>query len=126
MESNIKSFEDACKALSIEPALPGVSWLPEKHQKAIIAHYKLVIIAQALNEGWEPDWSNWSQYKYYPWMEIKATKKNPAGSGFSGYDFDYSSTITAVGSRLCFKSRDLAMYAGKQFEDLYADYWLLK
>ncbi len=127
MKSKIKKFEDACKALKIDPKkLPDLSALPEKHQKALLAHYKLVIIAEALNEGWQPDWSNYNEYKYYPWFEIDASKDNPAGSGFSGSNYDCWDTNSYVGSRLCFKSRELALYAGKQFEDLYIEYFLIK
>lgn len=117
----IKTFADACKALKIKTKLPDVSALPKKHQKAIIAHYKLVIIAQALNNGWEPNWNDWNEYKYYPWFEIK---KGTSGFGFSGTHCAYWRTGTAVGSRLCFKTRDLALYAGKQFEKLYKEYFL--
>lgn len=125
MQNNIMTFEDACKALNIAPNVPEVSGLPEKHQKAIIAHYKLVIIAQALNNGWEPNWSNWDEYKYFPWLEVKADESNPSGSGFSYTDYDYSYSDTIVGSRLCFQTRELALYAAKQFEDLYKDYLLI-
>ncbi len=119
MENNIKTFEDACKVLGIGIEVPEVSALPEKHRNAIVAHYKLVIIAQALNEGWEPDWSNDDEYKYYPWFDMSSG----SGSGFSCVDYDYSLSISSVGSRLCFKSWKLAKYAGQQFEDLYKDYF---
>lgn len=81
MRHKIKTFEGACKALKLKAtALPNVSALPKKHQKALIAHYKLVIISEALNAGWQPDWSNWNEYKYFPWFEVK---KTPSGFGFS-------------------------------------------
>ena len=120
----IKTFEEACTALGIQPAVPDVSALPEKHQKAIVAHYKLVIIAEALNEGWKPDWDDTDEYKYYPWFDMEGQDK-VAGSGLSCHDYDYDRSYSPVGSRLCFKSRDLAQYAGKEFEQLYADYFLL-
>lgn len=60
----VKSFEDACQLLGIKTTLPEVSMLPVNHQKAIIAHYKLVIIAEAINEGWKPNWDNWDERKY--------------------------------------------------------------
>ena len=75
------SFEDACEALGLDATkLPDVSMLHEKHQKAITAHYKLVTIAEALNEGWTPDWSNHREYKYLPWFNV--VKKEGSGSGF--------------------------------------------
>ena len=122
----IKTFADAWKALKIKAtALPVVSALPEIHQKAVIAFYKLVIIAQALNEGWEPNWSNWDEWKYYPWFKIQADEQNSSGRGLSFFACYYDFSRTAVGSRLCYKTSDLAKYAGKQFEDLYKDFMLI-
>ena len=121
----IKTFNDACKALKLKPTLPDVSALPKKHQKALLAHYQLIIIAEALNEGWQPDWNNHSEYKYYPWFEVKANAKNPSGFGFSDTRYVYWRTSTSVDSRLCFKSSELALYAGKQFKELYKDYFLI-
>jgi hypothetical protein len=122
----ILSFEDACEALGLNPAnLPDVSLLPEKHRRAIEAHYKLVIITQSLNEGWEPNWNDPDQYKYYPWFEIDADEKRPGGFGFSDSDYGSWYSCSGVGSRLAFRTRELALYAGKQFQDLYKEYFLI-
>lgn len=122
---NIKSFSDACKALGLsEDKLPEVSMLPEKHQKSIIAFYKLVTIIEAINNGWTPDWSDDDQWKYYAWFGVEADESNRSGSGFSYSDFNISDTYTFVGSRLCVDSREKALYLGEQFADLYKDYLL--
>ena len=62
----VKSFEDACQVLGISTNVPEVKGLPRKHQKAIIANYKLIVIAEALNEGWKPNWQDSDEYMYYP------------------------------------------------------------
>lgn len=77
------------------------------------AHLKLTIIAEALNEGWFPDWANHNEYKYYPWFKYTSG----VGCSFCGSIGGYA--VTGYGSRLCFKSRELAEYAGKQFQDIY-------
>ncbi len=123
--ANIKTFEDACKALNIKSIIPGVEGLPEKHQKAITAHYQLVIIAEALNEGWQPNWNNFEERKYFPWFDVEASDEQPSGSGLSCRDYDGTSSGAVVCSRLCFKSSELAKYAGKQFVGLYQDYMLI-
>jgi hypothetical protein len=110
----IKTFTDACKVLGLSAkSLPDVSALTKEQAKSVIAHFKLVLIAEALNEGWKPNWKDSSEYKYYPWFEMDS----PSGFRFDDvyYDFAYST----VGSRLCFKNEALAKYAGKQFIDLY-------
>ena len=122
----IKTFEAACAALGIKTTLPVVKGLPEKHQEAIIAHYKLVTITEALNEGWQPNWNDSDQWKYSPWFSVKASSKNTAGSGLSFHVADYWDTDTGVGSRLCFKSRELAEYVAKTFRKLYEQSYLLQ
>lgn len=115
----IKSFEDACEVLGCTKSLPDVSMFPDKHQKSILAYYKLIVIVEALNEGWTPNWKDENEYKYYPWFKVLSS-----GFGFSNSYYGYGLTGTAVGSRLCFKSRDLSDYAGKQFVEIYNDYLL--
>lgn len=113
----IKTFEDACTKLGIEANLPDFSMLPEKHQKALLAHTQLVIIAEALNEGWVPDWTNSNERKYLPWFYLDG--------GFVLGDVTYIYRNSAVSSRLCFKSEKLAQYSVDHFKSLYQDYFLI-
>jgi hypothetical protein len=117
----IKTFEDACRFLGLDSKnLPIVKLLPEKDWRSIIAYYKLIVITRALNEEWEPDFSDWEQYKYWNWFYMA----DGAAAGFV-YAFKYdvpSYTYTHVGTRLCFKTRKLAMYAREQFRDLYLEF----
>lgn len=76
------------------------------------ANEQVKIIAKVLNEGWEAEPFNESQYKYYPYFMVK-------GQSFVCYDYYGWSSVTDVGSRLCFKSSELAQYAGKTFIDIY-------
>jgi len=117
----VKTFEDACEALGIKPeqALISSPIALEKDADSINAYGKLIIIARALNEGWTPDWTDTNEYKYYAWLEYKA------GSGFSFYGYDFDRSATTVGSRLCFKSRELAKYAAQQFESIYNEFFNL-
>lgn len=115
----VKTFEDACRELGISKIELGITGMDED-QESIEAYAKLIIIARALNEGWQPDWSDQSQYKYVPWFE----HKSGFGLSYDGCDRWYSHTT--VGSRLCYKSRQLAEYAGKQFADIYNQYLSIK
>lgn len=132
MQTKIKTVEDAFVATGRDIKLmPDVSNLPEKDRKFIESHYKLTVVAEALNQEandgkkWIPNWENWNEMKYFPWLEIS---KNDGGSGFglSGTAYAYDYTIASVGSRLCFKSSELAIYAAKQFEELYKDYFIIQ
>lgn len=118
----IKSYEDACKVLNLDPAnLPVVENLPEKDRKSIIAYYKLTVIIRALNEGWEPDWNDWNEYKYFNWFYLDS-----AGFACASTSYAVSYPTANLGSRLCYKNATLARYASKKFEGLYLDYLFIE
>ena len=119
----VKSFEDACKLLDITPSVPVVTGIPEKYQKPLIANYQLMVIAEALNEGWTPDWSNGEWDKWYPWFNMNDSS---SAGRFSVRDAVNPYSRSTVGSRLCFKSEELATYAGTQFLDIYKDFFTVK
>jgi hypothetical protein len=111
----VKSFEDACAQLgiSVSDVLSG-SDTPDE-----AAYKKLKVIVRALNQGWTPDWTDGDQYKHYPWFDLSS------GSGLAPYDFVHLYSSSFVGSRLCFKTRELAIYASKQFTSIYSDFMTL-
>ncbi|MGQ0738389.1 MAG: hypothetical protein ACT4OJ_04950 [Bacteroidota bacterium] len=115
----VKTFEDACRELGITQSELTVSGELGKDFKCIAAHAQLIIVCKALNEDWTPDWANDNQYKYYPWFDLSS------GSGLSYYDCDYRHSASYVGSRLCFKSAELAKYAANQFKDIYTDFFII-
>ena len=118
----VKTYADACAVLGIEPMNEAVL-AKLGFTKDEIAYRKLKTIAEALNEGWQPDWANSNEYKYWPWFVY-----NTANAGFSCASTNYaaSSTRAHIGSRLCYKTRELAAYAGRQFEGIYNDFLLIK
>lgn len=106
----IKTFEDACSEVGEDPE-------DDKFEEGApdeIAFKKIKVIVRALNEGWTPDWNNNGQYKWSPWFYL-----NSPGFRFSFSLFSHSASYSASGSRLCFKSEELATYAGKTFLSLY-------
>jgi len=120
--NTIKTFEDACQKLGLNPE-EFVLTCPETftQAKAIIAHTKLVVIAEALNDGWVPDWTNGKGDKWYAWFKMGGS----SGSGFAFYDAGLWYSFSTAGSRLCFKSEELAEYAGEQFLDLYKEAFVI-
>lgn len=118
----VKTYADACAVLGIEPKNEAVL-AKLGFTKDEIAYRKLKTIAEALNEGWQPDWANSNEYKYWPWFVY-----NTASAGFSCANTYYatSNTNAHLGSRLCYKTSELAAYAGNQFEDIYNDFLLIK
>ena len=108
----VKSFEGACIVLGIDPT--DTRFTNDALNAHEIARRKVEVIVKALNEGWNPNWDDSNERKYYPWFKMSSS-----GVGFSYYDFDRDFTLSSVGFRLVFKSSELAIYAGKQFTEIY-------
>ena len=114
----IKTYKDACRELDI-PLIPKRC---EDMTEDELAYCSLKVIAKALNEGWEPDWSKQYQKKWYPWFKL--TDTNPAGLSYSFANYSVSHADAHFGPHLCFKTEALAKYAGGQFIKLYEKYLL--
>lgn len=111
--------------VQLEDVARLVSELNPKHIKALIAYNRLCTIAQAWNkaDGFEPDFSNTSQYKYFPWFVY-----DNGAAGFVYANTIYTATLAraTIGSRLCFMTRERAEQFGKQFIDLWNDVFLFR
>ena len=120
IKEQIKTFQDAINKVGEDDedikALRVIENL--SIPKHIISQLQSIIIAKALNEVWVPDWNDSSQYKYFPYFDMESS----SAGGFVCNDYGSRGTYAAVGSRLCFKSRELAEYAGKQFIEIHNKY----
>ena len=147
----VKTFEDACNELGENHKL--VQQFKAIHEaiaedKEATAYFKLGIITAALNEGWEPDFTNDEEYRYYPylclWSKEELEKTTDAwkyernlqlwlggGDSFSGANcglafassnFAWSNANANFSARLAHKTEQLAIYSGKQFTELWANY----
>ena len=137
----VKTFEDACNELGIDHN----EWMQDKKELGleadVIAYLKLRIIAAALNEGWQPQFTE-DEYRYFPWFclytqsEIdEMIEEDKSRVLYRSYNYAnanggvaYASTLSDssythlyIGSRLAFKTRELAEYAGRQFVEIWAD-----
>lgn len=109
----IQSFEDAMEETG-RPNVPDFSNLPEDMRTYHESLYKMTVIAEAINEGWTPNWDNDNERKWRPWFVM-----SPSGFAFDTSLCDRSLAIAGGSSRLCFKTEALATYAAKQFIDLW-------
>lgn len=113
----IKSFDDVLDILEIDKAdfeksLHGLT--PDE-----AAYRKVKLITEALNEGWKPEWDNDKWDKWYPWFYMP----NSSGSGFAFRGAGSQLSSSYAGSRLCFKSNELAKYAANTFLDIYKEFF---
>ena len=111
----IKTYEDALQATG-RPDVPDFSALPEDMRKHFTALYKMVVIVEALNEGWKPDWNDSNERKCFPWFWM-----SPSSFAFDDSRYAYVRAYAGSGSRLKLKSDELAEYCGKQFVDIWKD-----
>lgn len=144
----VKTFEDACKELGIDAEAiqqqwqdAGITMLDE------VAYQKLRIITAALNEGWEPEFKE-DEYRYYPYCilytKAEIEQKDDewkdehnlqlwigCGSSYAGAacglasaysNFAWSYAYALLSARLAHKTEELAIYSGKQFTELWANY----
>ena len=116
----IKSWKDACAYKGVNPnTLPDVSMIKDASLAGwVVAMYQMAIVTSAINENWEPDYTDGS-YKYEPRFWIEKNPKTPSGFGFSDTLFDCTISYSYVGSRLCFRSNELRVHAQKFFKKLY-------
>lgn len=112
---DIKTFGDVCNFLGIDQAEfeEENSHLPED----VYAYMQLRLISKALNGGDHMNYDDVEEYKYYPWFNSVGSS---SGLSYGGYRYDR--TVSDVGSRLVYKSREIAEYAGRTFIDIYNKY----
>lgn len=146
----VKTFDDACRELGKDHPFvlayqntnlrdPEVAY----DNKDVLTYLKLRIITAALNEGWTPRFVE-GEYRYFPYFYLYTNEEisrmseeekssvvfrsNISAYAYGGvaYACAYNDSVYVanVGSRLAFKTEELAEYAGKQFTKLYAEYLL--
>jgi hypothetical protein len=145
----VKTFDDACKELGIDAEAiqqqwqdAGITMLDE------VAYQKLRIITAALNEGWEPEFRE-DEYRYYPYCilytKAEIEQKDDewkdehnlqlwggggasssgalCGLAFAHSVYAWSIALANISARLAHKTEELAIYSGKQFTELWANYY---
>lgn len=109
----VKTYKDACEVTGDKYIDLSAITNDDEYDVAV---YRIVrTIVKALNEGWVPNLFDTSEKKYYPWFSV-------SGSALSYDGYYYDNSCSAVGSRLCFKTSDLAKYAGTQFLTEFTNY----
>ena len=150
IKERIKTFEDAVNAIGEDhPLVAQYKTINSAFKEAdnnlhLFAYTRLAIIAEALNEGWRPEYTE-DEYRYYPWFGLYTQEEyddmddeDKERCRFVGrsYSHAYASgglvcanayhgsavSYASIGSRLAFKSRELAIYCGKQFIEIWINY----
>ena len=136
----VQSYEDAVKMVGDDLPLSVLSKMPKHLQ----AQHKLEVITKALNCGWRhpQDGETWCYYvwgRFYDKEEIAkmsqedkdknilvllgggATSGADCGLAFLASNNAFSDSYASLGSRLAYKTWELAEYSAQQFRDLWAE-----
>ena len=144
----IKTFEDAMAYTGMTFPIDErtMSYLGAD----VVAYMKLRVIAAALNElsettlGEFPKFTK-GEYRYYPWFDFYTKEQYEkmdeeqrkevlwlwggnshsgarCGLVFSTSNDAWTYSYSSISARLAVKNRDLAIYFGRQFCDIWADY----
>lgn len=137
----VKTFEDACIETGTD--IQAFNEMTKNLDEHVVTYMKLSIIVKALNEDDKFPYFTKDEWRYYPYfwlytkdeyekMNAKDREKisrvlfrscysanSPGGVAYANASHVASNTNYNVGARLVFRNRELALYAGKQFIDLY-------
>ena len=124
VRERIKTFEDACREIGIDSEAWNRDKISLGLEPDVLAFLKLRIIVKALNEGWEPQFTE-DECRYYPWFilytreeynKLDEEEKSRVvyrssyyanalgGVSCASAHYDSSYTNAGVGVRLAFKT----------------------
>ena len=130
VRKRIKTFEDACHEIGIDAEAWNRDKISLGLEPDVLAFLKLRIIVKALNEGWEPRFTE-DECRYYPWFilytgeeynkldeeeksRVVYRSSNYAyalgGVSYASANYDSSYTYALIGVRLAF--RGIIRWAG--------------
>lgn len=145
VRKRIKTFEDACHEIGIDAEAWNRDKISLGLEPDVLAFLKLRIIVKALNEGWEPRFTE-DECRYYPWFILytgeeynKLDEEEKSRVVYRSFNYAYalggvsaanafhdsSFASASIGVRLAFKTSELAAYCGRQFLDIWADFVFL-
>lgn len=130
VRKRIKTFEDACREIGIDAEAWNRDKISLGLEPDVLAFLKLRIIVKALNEGWEPQFTE-DECRYYPWFILYTREEynkldeeeksrvvyrsNYSANALGGVSYAYasldsSSAVAGIGVRLAF--RGIIRWAG--------------
>lgn len=89
VRKRIKTFEDACHEIGIDAEAWNRDKISLGLEPDVLAFLKLRIIVKALNEGWEPRFTE-DECRYYPWFILYT------GEEYNKLDEEEKSRVVSV------------------------------
>lgn len=137
---SIKTFEDACKHLNLDPN--AFYYKFENMPDHITALVSLEVIIRALNNGWRHPLDGETTV-YFPWFWLASQREEEeswftdipesrkvsymrpdgsAGLGYASSGCAWSDSYSHIGSRLACKSHEIARYCAETFKSYWESY----
>lgn len=137
----VKAYEDVVIAIDCD----------KEESRDVKTYLRLRIITAALNEGWKPKFEE-DERRYWPWYWLYKSRQDAeddnkgdedrvfeipeqlravlfvgscCGFAYASYGNDPSVADPNIGSRLCYKTRELALYAAKTFYEDWLTFYCL-
>lgn len=137
----VKAYEDVVIAIDCD----------KEESRDVKTYLRLRIITAALNEGWKPKFEE-DERRYWPWYWLYKSRQDAeddnkgdedrvfeipeqlravlfvgscCGFAFANYGNVPSVASPFFGSRLCYKTRELALYAAKTFYEDWLTFYCL-
>lgn len=108
----IKTIEEAYKKTGRSKV--DFSIFPEDIRNHMENYYHAIVIAEAVNKGWKPNWDDCNEYKWLPWFSMSASSFAFDGSGYGN-----TTAFAGSGSRLRFESEEKSSYVAKTFPEVF-------
>jgi hypothetical protein len=144
----ITSLEKACERLGISTEIPAQRANVKYSTNAVksaLSLYKILVIQEAVNNGWKQGEDDIAWYPYWIFYSQKELDKmgekrqeeigikllsavragHAENAGVRGANATYRGAYTSAsyGFPLCFKNSEMAIWVANQFEDLFFDYY---
>ncbi len=113
---SIKTYKEVCKKLKIKELTEKDFKQFGEDSKKMLAFHKIKNLERVFNEKWVANWSNTSQYRYYPYFYYKN------GSLVDGSVVGCCSDPDRFyGGVAFYKDSKTAVFVGEHFKDIYLD-----
>jgi hypothetical protein len=109
---DVTDYKEVCKRLAV-PVLTekDFSFLPQDQRGKALAFHKIKNLEKFFNKNWVPNFSDSSEYKYYPYFEKRSGRWVFIGS--YGYLYGFSGGVGL------YKSKEISDHIGNNFKDIY-------
>jgi hypothetical protein len=118
---DLLTFDNLCKANETTEQEFEAKWKELPVSQTIKTVAKFEILSDGINQGWRPNTLDTTEKKWFPIFSVSSS-----GLVFSSSFYSYGFAYAHVGFPFCFKTKEQSDHAGKQFINLWEEFYLRK